>query len=152
VSRGWHLVFYLSWQCLIDDSLLCQTIQIVHELLAGCGNWVLMRSLESHSWALWIHYKDWWRRLSPRVGQRNSPKKLRLSNPTDMTIHWKGLEEHFLLIPLFLMHQFTREKCIFWIFLKESPVLRDRLHVGIYFWVDLIILMLFGTSTSKITI
>jgi hypothetical protein len=26
--------------------------------------------------------------------------KLRLSKPTDMTIHWKALDEHFLVVPL----------------------------------------------------
>jgi hypothetical protein len=26
---------------------------------------------------------------------------LRLLKPTDMTIHWKALEEHFLMVPLF---------------------------------------------------
>jgi hypothetical protein len=29
-------------------------------------------------------------------------KHLRLSKYTDMTIHWKALEEHFLMVPLFL--------------------------------------------------
>jgi hypothetical protein len=28
------------------------------------------------------------------------PKVLRLSKPTDMTIHLKALEEHFLMVPL----------------------------------------------------
>jgi hypothetical protein len=28
------------------------------------------------------------------------PLVLRLSKPTDMTIHWKALEEHFLMVPL----------------------------------------------------
>jgi hypothetical protein len=28
------------------------------------------------------------------------PFVLRLSRPTDMTIHWKALEEHFLMVPL----------------------------------------------------
>jgi hypothetical protein len=27
-------------------------------------------------------------------------KKLRVSKHTDMTIHWKALEEHFLMVPL----------------------------------------------------
>jgi hypothetical protein len=27
-------------------------------------------------------------------------KNLRLLKPTDMTIHWKALEEHFLMVPL----------------------------------------------------
>jgi hypothetical protein len=28
-----------------------------------------------------------------------APKKSSLSKPTDMTIHWKALEEHFLMNP-----------------------------------------------------
>jgi hypothetical protein len=33
-----------------------------------------------------------------RAGHRNCRKNLRLSKRTDMTIHWKALEEHFLMI------------------------------------------------------
>jgi hypothetical protein len=43
------------------------------------------------------------------------PKKhLRLSKHTDMTIHWKGLEEHFLMVPLVFRfnHAFSGEKKI----------------------------------------
>jgi hypothetical protein len=29
------------------------------------------------------------------------PKKKKLSKPTDVTIHWNALEEHFLVVPLF---------------------------------------------------
>jgi hypothetical protein len=31
---------------------------------------------------------------------------------TDMTIHWKALEEHFLMVP-FLIQPFLAGKCIF---------------------------------------
>jgi hypothetical protein len=31
-------------------------------------------------------------------GTQKFPKKLRLSKPTDMTIHWKALGEHFLMV------------------------------------------------------
>jgi hypothetical protein len=39
---------------------------------------------------------------NPRAGHRNCPTYLlrRLSKPTDMTIHWIALEEHFLMVPL----------------------------------------------------
>jgi hypothetical protein len=38
-------------------------------------------------------------------------KNLRLSKPTDMTIHWKGVEEHFLMVPLvFRFIRFWGEK------------------------------------------
>jgi hypothetical protein len=35
-----------------------------------------------------------------RVENRNYPKDIRLSKTTDMTIHWKTLEKHFLMVPL----------------------------------------------------
>jgi hypothetical protein len=39
-----------------------------------------------------------------------APQNLRLSKPTDMTIHWKGLEEHFLMVPLdFQFNHFWRQ-------------------------------------------
>jgi hypothetical protein len=44
-----------------------------------------------------INSLRWWL-PSPRVGHRNFPKYFRLSKPTDMTIHWKALEEHFLMV------------------------------------------------------
>jgi hypothetical protein len=47
--------------------------------------------------------------VTPR--DRNFPKNLRLSKPTDMTIHLKALEEHFLMVPLFV--QFSGGKPIF---------------------------------------
>jgi hypothetical protein len=42
--------------------------------------------------------------LSPRAEQRIGPRNLRLSKPTDMPIHWKALEEHFLMVPLIFTH------------------------------------------------
>jgi hypothetical protein len=39
------------------------------------------------------------------------PKKnLRLSKPPDVTIHWKALEDHFLMVPLdFHLNHFWRK-------------------------------------------
>jgi hypothetical protein len=34
------------------------------------------------------------------------PKKLRLLKPTNVTIHWKALEEHFLMAPLVFLFIF----------------------------------------------
>jgi hypothetical protein len=34
-------------------------------------------------------------------GTQKCPKQLRLSKPTDMTIHWKFFEDHFLMVPFF---------------------------------------------------
>jgi hypothetical protein len=45
-------------------------------------------------------------------------KKLRLSKPTDITIHWKALEENFLMVPLFPFNQFWG-KMYFLNFLKK---------------------------------
>jgi hypothetical protein len=55
--------------------------------------------------------------MSPRVGHRNYPKILRLWNPTDMTIHWKALEENMLMLP----SVFWRET-IFLILLKKPEM------------------------------
>jgi hypothetical protein len=35
-----------------------------------------------------------------RAGHRNCPKNLRLPKYTDMTINWKALDEHFLIVLL----------------------------------------------------
>jgi hypothetical protein len=40
---------------------------------------------------------------------RNFPKQLRLSKHTDMTIHWKALEEHFLVVRLVFGFNNVRE-------------------------------------------
>jgi hypothetical protein len=39
------------------------------------------------------------RHMADEKLMRNCPQNLRLSKPTDMTIHWKCLEEHFLMAP-----------------------------------------------------
>jgi hypothetical protein len=36
-------------------------------------------------------------------GTQKLPKYLRSSKPTDMTIHWKALEEHFLTVPFIVV-------------------------------------------------
>jgi hypothetical protein len=46
---------------------------------------------------------------SPTVGHRNCPKNLRLSKHTDMTIHWKAIEEHFLIVYTISIHPFSGE-------------------------------------------
>jgi hypothetical protein len=39
-----------------------------------------------------------------KTGTQKLPKiNLRLSAHTDMTIHWKALEEHFLMVPLVVL-------------------------------------------------
>jgi hypothetical protein len=38
--------------------------------------------------------------MSPMAAHRNCSKNLSLSKHTDMTIHWKALQEHFLMVPL----------------------------------------------------
>jgi hypothetical protein len=68
-----------------------------------------------------------------RAGHRNWPKTLRLSKPTDMTIHWKGLGKHFLMVPLVVrFNQFSGEKSIFSIFLIKSSVLKELGVLGIF--------------------
>jgi hypothetical protein len=48
------------------------------------------------------------------------PNLLKLSKPTNMTIHWKALEEHFLMVPqVFSIQPFSGEILIFCIFLKK---------------------------------
>jgi hypothetical protein len=70
--------------------------------------------------SLWTRDDD----LSP--GHRNCPKYLRLTKHIDITIHWKGLEEHFLMEPLvFWFNHFQGEKLIFGIFIKKTSVLKE---------------------------
>jgi hypothetical protein len=53
-------------------------------------------------------------------GTQKLPQNFGMLEHTDMTIHWKALEKHFLIIPLFLwVNHFFGEKYIFWIFLKK---------------------------------
>jgi hypothetical protein len=48
-------------------------------------------------------------------------RKLRYSKPIDMTIHWKGLEEHFLMVPLvFRFNHVQGEKNYFLIFFSQK--------------------------------
>jgi hypothetical protein len=49
------------------------------------------------------------------------PKNSRLVEPTDMTIHWKALEKHFLMVPVVQVNHIWG-KCIFWIFLSENQL------------------------------
>jgi hypothetical protein len=47
-----------------------------------------------------FHYKDWWWLLSLRLEHRNCQQNLRLSKHTDVTIHWKAIQKHFLMVRL----------------------------------------------------
>jgi hypothetical protein len=40
-------------------------------------------------------------------GQRNRPKNVRVSKPTNITIHRKALEKHFQMVPLILGDAFS---------------------------------------------
>jgi hypothetical protein len=68
---------------------------------------------------------------SPRAGHRNVTN-LKWSQHTDMTIHWKALEEHFLMVPLNFDSTIFRGKSIFLIFLKMPNSLRDNSTTGLY--------------------
>jgi hypothetical protein len=49
-----------------------------------------------------------------KSGTQKLPRKFRLSQPTDIAIHRKALEEHFLMVPLvFRYNHFQGEKCCF---------------------------------------
>jgi hypothetical protein len=50
-----------------------------------------------------------------------APKNIRLLKPTDMTIHWKALKEHFAMVPLvFAIHPFFGDKNEFSEFFSKS--------------------------------
>jgi hypothetical protein len=51
-------------------------------------------------------YGFWWWLLLARAGHRNCPRHLRLSKHIDMTIHWKALEAHFLMVHVPLVFRF----------------------------------------------
>jgi hypothetical protein len=78
----------------------------------------ICRGLDNYSWAyLWFISHD----LSHGV-------PLMLSKHTDMTIHWKALEEHFLMVTLvFQFDSFFGRKCIFLIFSQKTSVLKKEL-------------------------
>jgi hypothetical protein len=59
------------------------------------------------------------------VGHINCPKKGRLSKPTDMTIHWKALEEHFLMVPLVFRFNNFQVKNAFSEFFSKLMVFQD---------------------------
>jgi hypothetical protein len=48
--------------------------------------------------------------------------RLRMSKPTDMTIHWKGLEEYFLMVPLVFRFNHIRVKNAFSVFLSKNII------------------------------
>jgi hypothetical protein len=39
--------------------------------------------------------------VPPRGGTQKLHKQFKISKPTDMTIYWKALQKHFLMVPLF---------------------------------------------------
>jgi hypothetical protein len=55
-----------------------------------------------------------------------APQNLRLSKHTDMTIHWKGLEGHFLMVPLVFQFNHFRGKDSFSEFFSQKPVLKEQ--------------------------
>jgi hypothetical protein len=56
-------------------------------------------------------------------GTQKLPQNLRLYKPTDMTIHWQAIEEHFLMVPLvFRQHHFQRKNAFSEFFsMNHSP-------------------------------
>jgi hypothetical protein len=53
------------------------------------------------------------------------PQKFKIVEKyTDMTIHWKALEEHFLMVPLVSIRSLSGGKCIFHIFIKKIQSLK----------------------------
>jgi hypothetical protein len=108
------------------DDIICTFSQKLH-VMCGWENiwkaeWFLIlkfvpkyvaRTGVGRDAAFWnrpLVFKDWW----GQIFWVSRPWGLiRLSKPTDMTIHWKALE-HFLMVPFVF-----RGKFIFWIFLKK---------------------------------
>jgi hypothetical protein len=71
-------------------------------------------------------YKDWWWLLSPGQDTEIAPKNLRLSKLTHMTIHWKALEQHFLMVPLvFWFTHFWGKNIFFEFFPKKILSLKE---------------------------
>jgi hypothetical protein len=80
-----------------------------------------------------------------RSGHRNCPKYLRFSKHTLMTIHLKDLEEHFLMVPLFIIFYIQRRStallilgcywpcrnpCLFEVAFTHSNVCEILIHVN----------------------
>jgi hypothetical protein len=61
-----------------------------------------------------------------KSGTQKLPKKCKIVEPTDMTIHWKALEEQFLMLPLFLRFtHFWGKNAFSEFFLKKTSVLKE---------------------------
>jgi hypothetical protein len=61
--------------------------------------------------------------MSPMVGHRKCPKNSRLSKHKDMTILWKAVEEHFLMVFDFRFNHFPGENAFSEFFLKKPQPL-----------------------------
>jgi hypothetical protein len=48
-----------------------------------------------------------------------------MSKPTDVTIHWKALEKHFLMVPLVFKFNHFRGKINFLNFSQKTSVLKE---------------------------
>jgi hypothetical protein len=99
-----ELVYLVAGARKSHEEFVCGwwTVSVFDQQSESCFQGALDRILASTR-----PLKDWWWLLSPRAGHRNCPKRLRLLKHTDMTIHWKALEEHLLMVPLvFLFNHF----------------------------------------------
>jgi hypothetical protein len=106
--NGWrhnvHIIpLWLPWDIL---HVLSTEYISLYNLMKGVRSeefelsWLTKKYITFWPLLLLKFFFNWWWLLSPRAGHRNYPKHLRLSKPIDMTIHWKALEEHSLMVPL----------------------------------------------------
>jgi hypothetical protein len=76
--------------------------------------------------ANFIHFLRTAGELSPRVGHKHLPPKyLRMSKPTDMTIHWKALDEHFMMLTLVFRFNHFWGEMHFLTFSQKTSVLKE---------------------------
>jgi hypothetical protein len=62
-------------------------------------------------------------------GTQKLPKKIEDCQNTDMTIHWKGFEEHFLMVQLVFRFNHLRGRNHFLNFSKKNLSFRVKGHI-----------------------
>jgi hypothetical protein len=61
-----------------------------------------------------------------KAGEKNCPQNVRLSKHTDKTIHWKAVDEHFLMVPLVFLGKIKNK---FSEFFSKTAVLNELMQL-----------------------
>jgi hypothetical protein len=107
--------------------IFLKEISLYTEFMANFGSRVGASHLNfnlSNQWQSCDYFINYLRTDGDFCHQKLPPKYIRLSKPTDMTIHWNALEDHFVTVPLvFLFYHHWGEKSFSDFFSKKNSVL-----------------------------